>query len=359
MDLESSAYLLVMAGGQGTRFWPESTSKKPKQYLSLTSDRSLLEETLLRFKGLVSNNKNFIVTVKSQQSLARECSKNYVAKENFIFEPSGRNTAPCILLAMAKLEAKGVRESDLIAIVPSDHVILDVNNFQKTMNKAYLLASDKNKIVTIGIKPNFPHTGYGYIHKGSLLEERCFEVDRFVEKPNFETAKKYLEGGEHYWNAGMFVSSLQTLKKEFQEHAPDMYEFYSKLLKSDGDETEAYYNEIRKDSIDYAIMEKSKNVLVLEASFDWNDLGSWDALESILPKKDGNTFITNEEHYLENAKGNIVFSPKKFVSLVDVDDLIIVDNENVLMILPKKKAQDVKNIVEYLKKSNKLKEKLL
>ncbi|MBT7611115.1 MAG: hypothetical protein HN576_15245 [Bacteriovoracaceae bacterium] len=357
MNDEFNSFVLVMAGGQGTRFWPESTSKKPKQYLSLNSSKSLLEETLRRFDGLVPSKHSYVVTVKSQEKLANDCSKNLIANNGLIFEPSGRNTAPCILLALAKLEAKGAMDSDLMAIVPSDHVILNQKGFQRTVSKAYKLASDNNKIVTIGIKPNFPHTGYGYIRKGQAVKEGSFGVFDFVEKPDFETAKSYLASGEYYWNAGMFVTSLKTLKNEFKTHAPDMYEYYQGLVESNDDDIVKIYSKIRKESIDYAVMEKSKNVYVQEAEFDWNDLGSWDALETVIDQCDDNVTVHNNDHYYHEAAGNVVFAPGKFVSLQYVNDLIIVDNDDVLMILPKDRAQEVKKIVEYVK-STPLKERL-
>jgi mannose-1-phosphate guanylyltransferase len=352
MSENSKNYALVMAGGQGTRFWPESTSKKPKQYLSLTSEKSLLQETLERFKGLVPAEQCFIVTVKSQEKLAGECSQNLISKNGLIFEPSGRNTAPCILLALAKLEAKGATDQDLMAIVPSDHIILNKKGFQQTLSSAFELARKNNKIVTIGIKPNFPHTGYGYIRKGSSVGLSCYDVSQFVEKPDFETAKSYLKSGEYYWNGGMFVTSMGTLKNEFKEHAPDMYEYYQSLVDANELDIAEVYENLRKESIDYAVMEKSNNVYVQEADFDWNDLGSWDALETVLTRKEGNITVHDNDHFYHESKGNIIYAPGKFVSLQYVNDLIVVDNEEVLMILPKDKAQEVKKIVEHIQASD-------
>lgn len=358
MSENSKNYVLVMAGGQGTRFWPESTSKRPKQYLSLTSEKSLLQETLERFNGLVPAEQCFVVTVKSQEKLAGECSQNLIANNGLIFEPSGRNTAPCIMLALAKLEAKGASDRDLMAIVPSDHVILNKKGFQQTLESAFDLATKNNKIITIGIKPNFPHTGYGYIRKGDSIGTDSFDVSEFVEKPDFETAKSYLKSGKYYWNAGMFVTSLGTLKNEFKEHAPDIYEYYQALVDASDKETAAVYENLRKESIDYAVMEKSNNVYVQEADFDWNDLGSWDALETVLDQKDDNITIHNNDHFYHESRGNVVFAPGKFVSLQYINDLIIVNNDDVLMILPKDKAQEVKKIVEHIK-TTKLKDKLI
>lgn len=347
---DAKLYAVIMAGGKGTRFWPESTSKKPKQYLSLVSDKSLLEETALRFEGLIDAGSRYVVTVKEQETLARECSRKNIAEKGLIFEPAGRNTAPCILLSMAQLEAQGLSDQDVMAIVPSDHVILNKGGFQKSVREAYELAASKEAIVTIGIVPNFPHTGYGYIKRGEGVDGSSYHVERFVEKPDFETAKTYLETGEYFWNAGMFVASLGTLKREFQKHASDMFDYYNDLVAAaeDFEKTSEIYGKLRKESIDYAIMEKSETVMVKSAEFDWNDLGSWDALESVVEKTGENTLVGTVGNFSLEAEGNIVFAPGKFVSLVNVKDLIVVSNDKTVMVLPKSESQKVKKIVESL-----------
>lgn len=256
----STLYTLVMAGGKGTRFWPESTQEKPKQYLTLTSSKSLLEETLDRFDGLVAKDHRFIVTVREQQKLAQANSLGKIAREGIIYEPSGRNTGPCILLALASLVKKGVSTKDVIAIVPSDHVILNKKGFQETIQKAGDFAVSQNNIVTIGITPHFPHTGFGYIEKGDLINAEAFKVSRFKEKPHFELAKEYVSSGKYLWNAGMFVAPIELLLKEFEQHAPEMYKFFEELAQSldDFEKTKSVYEKIPSNSIDYAVMEKSK-----------------------------------------------------------------------------------------------------
>jgi len=181
-------YALIMAGGQGTRFWPESTSKKPKQYLTLTSEKSLLEETLERFDRFIVKDKRFVVTVKEQEKLCKVASAGKINTNGIIFEPTGRNTAPCILMSLAALLQKGVSENDIITIVPSDHVILNKKGFHSTIKKAADFSHKNQQIVTIGITPNFPHTGFGYIQKGKLINEEALQVARFREKTHFEIA---------------------------------------------------------------------------------------------------------------------------------------------------------------------------
>ncbi|OUR96532.1 hypothetical protein A9Q84_09285 [Halobacteriovorax marinus] len=346
-------YSLVMAGGQGTRFWPESTSKKPKQYLSLVSEKSLLEETLDRLDGLIPTDKRYIVTVREQEQLVYSNSKNKIGENGVIFEPSGRNTAPCILLSLATLLKQGASREDVVAILPSDHVILNRSGFQQTLSQASKVAVGQKRIVTIGIPPHFPHTGYGYIQKGDELEEGSFIVSSFKEKPNFETAKKYLEEGKYFWNAGMFVAQIGVLLAEFEKHSPSTYEFYEQLYNAVGDKdlVSKVYSQIPADSIDYAVMEKSDKVALCQANFDWNDLGSWDALATVIDETDDNTLVSAKGHYFEEAKGNIIYAPEQFVSLVNVQDLIVIANGKNVVVLPKSDSQKVKNIVNFLKDS--------
>ncbi len=357
---QSSLYALVMAGGKGTRFWPESTRTRPKQYLSLTGGAPLLTKSLGRFEGLVPANQRYVVTVKEQEELAQKCGEGKMAQEGLIFEPSGRNTAPCILLSLAALENQGASEEDVVAIVPSDHVILNEEGFRATVSKAVAVARERGAIVTIGIRPNFPHTGYGYIHRQGQGENEVYEVSEFREKPDRETAEKYLATGEYYWNAGMFVASIKTLKEEFQSCSPETFAPYNELrevLKSGGD-LAAVYNKLPEDSIDYAIMEKSAKVMVVAADFDWNDLGSWDALESVVEATEDNTLVEERAHFLKEAKGNIVYAPGKHVSLIGVQDLIVVSNESSLVVLPKERSQEIKEVVKSLQENSDLQDLL-
>lgn len=350
----STVISLVMAGGQGTRFWPESTSKKPKQYLSLVGEESLLKQTLDRFDGLVGKENRFVVTVSEQEKLALEASGNSLANDALIFEPSGRNTAPCILLSLAHLLNNGYTEDDIVAIVPSDHVILNHQGFKDTIKLASEAAAKDDAIVTIGITPNFPHTGFGYLHKGSEASSGIFHVAEFKEKPDQQTAKEYVGSGEYLWNAGMFVSKISTLLREFKECSPETFDFFGKLKETKGADQAKVYQQMPANSIDYAVMEKSKHVQVVPAMFDWNDLGSWDALESVMETKDENVLASCRAHYVDNAKGNIVFAPNKHVSLIDVQDLIIVSNEQSLVVMPKSKSQEVKKIVTAIKEDKDL-----
>lgn len=346
-------FALVMAGGKGTRFWPESVAKRPKQYLSLTSTKTLLEETLSRFERFIDKDKRFIVTVKEQEKLCKASSKNLINKDGIIFEPTGRNTGPCILMSLVTLLERGAEVDDVVAIVPSDHVILNKKGFHSTLKKAAHFSYENQQIVTIGITPNFPHTGFGYIQKGKLLEEEAFEVSRFKEKPHFELATEYVKSGKYLWNAGMFVAPIKVFLEEFAEHAPTMFDHYESLTKSVKNFTKLkkVYDKLPSDSIDYAIMEKSKRIAVMPASFDWNDLGSWDALSSVIDETHGNTVVKADGDFFLNSTDNVIFAPDKFVSLINVDKHIVVVNDKVVLVAPVKDAQEIKKIVEHLKKT--------
>ena len=292
-------YALVMAGGKGTRFWPESTSKKPKQYHALTGKKALLTETLERFGDTVPETQRYVVTTLDQKELAQKYSESLIHQKGLIFEPSGRNTAPCIFLSLVSLIAQGISEDSVVAIVPSDHVILNQRGFQDTIKKASQFAYENHKIVTIGIPPNFPHTGFGYIQKGQAQGEEVCDVENFKEKPDRLTAEGYIKTGNYLWNAGMFVSRIDHLLKEFSLHASDIYKYKDEILsdlKANRSLKESY-DKLSAISVDYAIMEKSEHVSVIPAGFDWNDLGSWDALESVVEKEDENFFVSHRAHY--------------------------------------------------------------
>jgi mannose-1-phosphate guanylyltransferase len=340
-----------MAGGKGTRFWPESTQAKPKQYLNLVSKNSLLEETLDRFDSLINYDKRFIVTVKEQKDLCQASSKDKIANNGIIFEPSARNTGPCILMSLASLLKNGASVDDIIVIVPADHVILNKDGFHKTLKKAADFAHIKQNIVTIGITPNFPHTGFGYIEKGELVDGEAFDVSRFKEKPHFELAKEYISSGKYLWNAGMFVAPIKVLLEEFKIHAPKMHMYFEDLKNSINDPSKLaeVYEKMPSDSIDYCIMEKSKRVSVIPAAFDWNDMGSWDALSAVIDETHGNTLVKSDGAFFLNSTDNIVFAPDRFVALINMDKHIIVANDKVVLVAPVKDAQEIKKIVEHLK----------
>ena len=352
MKKSYSLYALVMAGGKGTRFWPESTGKKPKQYLNLISEESLLEETLQRFDRFIVKENRFVVTVKDQEKLCKAATQGKINKHGIIFEPVGRNTGPCILMSLAHLLQNGVNHDDVVAIVPADHVILNKKGFHSTMKKAADFSHKNQQIVTIGITPNFPHTGFGYIQKGKLLNEEAFKVSRFKEKPHYELATEYVKSGQYLWNAGMFVAPIKVFLEEFAKNAPEMFEHFEALMKAvkTPSQMKRVYEKLPSDSVDYAIMEKSDRIAVMPANFDWNDLGSWDALSSVIDETHGNTVVKSDGAFFLNSTDNVVFAPDKFVALINMDKHIVVVNDKVVLVAPVSDAQEIKKVVENLKK---------
>lgn len=359
MSSESNVYCLVLAGGKGTRLWPESTMQNPKQYLNLIGDKSLLYNSIERLQEVVPEENRFIITTEDQVKAADQATQGLLKRDGILLEPEGRDTAPCIFYSLARLQARGASDDDCVMIFPADHVILNKGGFQETIKMAVEVATKQNKLVTIGIKPNFPQTGFGYIERGSECGQRCWEVRQFKEKPNEDTARKYLESGNYYWNAGMFIGKLGTFFGEFAAHAPELASYREKLKSAPDRSSElaGTYAKLPKISIDYAIMEKSKNVMVIEALFDWNDLGSWSALADVTNPVEGNYMVNNVNPESDllclDAKGNIVYAPDQFVTLVGVEDLVVVSNKKVLMVMPKDQAQRVKEVVEHLRSREK------
>ena len=340
-------HCLIMAGGQGTRFWPVSTKQRPKQYMNiLGGPHSLLQGSLKRITPVSEVLHRHIVTVEAQRTLAEEQGGEFLPKENLIFEPSGRNTAPCIYLSLVSLLEKGASLDDCVAVLPSDHVILDEESFQSDLIKASELALKNNSITLIGIKPTSPHTGYGYIELGSTYSEGVNKVSSFKEKPVLEVAQKYLESGNFLWNAGMFISPIGMLLEELKSNVPEMekleQDFRSRIKNNES--INDLYDQLPKESIDYAVIEKSKNVDVVTAQFDWNDLGSWDALESVIEKKEGNIITKTEGIQTLAATGNVIHAPGKKVSLIGVENLVVIVEGDQVVILPKNQSQKVKEL---------------
>ena len=353
MKTPRNIYALVMAGGQGTRLWPASTQNRPKQYLSLSGNHSLLHETLLRFGDLIPAEKRFLVTLQEQKEPLSQYSRKLLLEENIIFEPEGKNTAPCILLALATLLNKGLAMDDVLFICPADHLIEGKQEFQENLNQAYQIACDEEKIITLGIPPTSPHTGYGYIKQGEKLGE-CFNVQSFKEKPDEKTALTYLKEGGYYWNGGMFAATLKTFLHQFKLHASGLFCLFDDLKASLNNESllRKIYADIPSDSIDYAVMEKSSDVLCLPVKFTWNDLGSWNALEEVNRPIDENTLLEGTGHFFKNAKGNIIHAPGKFVSMTNVDNIVVVVTDKTLMVIDKNQTPKIKKTIEYLKKNH-------
>ncbi|HAX47818.1 MAG TPA: mannose-1-phosphate guanylyltransferase [Ignavibacteria bacterium] len=353
------SYAIVMAGGVGARFWPYGTSKLPKQFLPIAnSSDTMLQLTIKRLKDIVPIEQVFIITNKQYIDLVKKQLPR-IPKENIIGEPIGRNTAPCIGLASTIL--KQYDEKAKMFVVPADHLIENVDEFTKVVNTGLKFVEENDSIVTLGIVPTHPETGYGYIqfiedafYKAEKSDVNIYRVKTFAEKPSLDVAKVFLESGDFLWNSGMFIFRADTMLKQMSELLPDLHHQLLKIEKSIHTQKyesvlEQVFAEIKGISIDYGIMEKAKNVYVIKADLKWSDLGSWDEV-SRLRNKDKNNNSVIGDSFIKDSRNNLIMSPKGFVGVIGVDDLIIIDTKDGLLICKKDRSQEVKEIVDYLKR---------
>ena len=345
-----------MAGGVGSRFWPVSTTDFPKQFHDmLGSGDTLIQKTFSRLSKIIPIENIFILTNEKYNDLVLE-QLPMVNQRQVLLEPAMRNTAPCILYASLKI--KKANPNALMVVAPSDHWIEDENAFSENLQQCFDFCENHNALMTLGIQPSFPNTGFGYIEYDKSDENTIKKVAQFREKPDYETAKSFLDAGNFLWNGGIFIWSVKTITEAFEKFQPQM----NKLFMNGWDnynntEEQKFIDENYADaeniSIDYAIMENSKNVFVLPATFDWNDLGTWGSLHEKLDKDDHNNTVVNAKVILENASNNIIRSDAKKLIIIDgINDYIIVDKEDVLLIYPKSKEQDIKRITNLAKDLN-------
>lgn len=346
--MKNSIYAVIMAGGSGERFWPMSRKSMPKQLLPIISKRSMLQNTAGRLKGLVSNSKIYIVTNKIQSGLVKK-QLSGIPSKNIIVEPISKNTAPCIAVAATIIAKKD--KNAVIIVLPADHQIKNIQGFKKTINRAIDTANTSNQLVTLGIKPKSPHTGYGYIKKGCKLNRYSYEVAKFAEKPNLKTAKKYVGSGSYLWNSGMFIWRAVDILDEIKKYLPKLYDLCVKY------NSDVVYKKAENISIDYGIMENTKKAAVLEANFDWDDVGSWSALDAHL-EKDKTRNIVSGKAVFKDVEGTIIKSDNPLIAVIGVKDLVIVAEKGAVLICPKERAEEVKQIVSHLKKDRRYKEYL-
>jgi len=348
--MANSIYALILAGGSGERFWPLSRRNRPKQLLRLVSERTLLEETVGRLDGLVPPERILILTNVEQEKAVRDLLKRF-PKENVIAEPAKRDTAAAVALGAGWVAARD--HSATMLAFPADHVIADRTAFQETMRTAAAAAEETGALVTIGIKPTWPCPGFGYIEQGEEVRLRAggkiavHRVVRFREKPNVDLAESFLRKGNFRWNAGMFVWSVPTVLSEFNRHAPELADFISQVRSpKDLDKVlRERFAKLPRISFDYAIMEKADRVLVVEASFDWDDVGSWQAVARYF-KKDEHGNIANRALTAFEASDNIVFNDgETTIALLGVHNLIVVRTGDAILICHRHQAEKIKNLV--------------
>lgn len=346
-------YAILMAGGVGSRFWPVSTQDFPKQFHDMlgTGD-TLIQKTFNRLSNIIPKENIFILTNERYNDLVFEQLPE-VTKRQVVLEPAMRNTAPCILYAALKIQKEN--SEALMVVAPSDHWIEDEQAFTEDVKQAFDFCQTNDALMTLGIKPTFPNTGYGYIEYDKSDSSSIKPVNQFREKPDYETAKEFINQGNFLWNAGIFMWSVKSVVEAFRNNQVELYELFANGIDDYNTEREEQFilqNYVKANniSVDYAIMESSKNVYVLPATFDWNDLGTWGSLYDKLDKDKDKNAVVNAKTLLEDANGNMIRSKKDKVVVIDgLKDYIVVDKDEVLLIFPKSKEQDIKKVLQNVK----------
>lgn len=349
-------YAVIMAGGKGTRFWPRSREKMPEHLLDIAGERTIMRETVDRIRPLIPAERILVVTGRSHAAeVIRQLPE--IPPENILIEPVGRNTAPCIGLAALHILRRA--PDAVMMVLPSDHRIGDEASFRRVLQAAAGAASQGGPLVTIGIRPTGPETGYGYIEQGDLHstigEEKIYRVRSIREKPPREEAEQFLAQGGFSWNSGMFVWKASTIMTAIQRFLPDLHRGLLRIREALGTDREdetvgTVYAGLTAVSIDYGVMEEAEEVLVIPGSFGWSDLGSWDALWEVSGKDENGNAVRGELIGIE-AANSLIHSPGKLVALVGVSDLLVVETKDALLICRRGRSQDVRKVVEAIEKS--------
>ncbi len=360
----NDVYAVIMAGGKGERFWPKSRISSPKQLLDLIGDSTMIEQTVNRLTSLIPNENIIIIT--NNQYVEKIQSLLSIPEQNVIGEPVGRDTAPCVALATSLVKAKAKNDDAIMILLPADHIINDIKSLTQVLSDSADIAKE-NKVVTIGVTPTFPSTGYGYIKCGNDIATTTktlfYKSDGFREKPNAQTAKEFIEDGSYKWNSGMFIWSVNTIYSAFTKYTPELKNLIDNLVIAyNNDSFDATLKEEfpkqEKISVDYAIMEKIENVTVAECSFDWDDVGSWTALRNQI-KPDSNNNVISALQKGINTENCIIFGNKNhLIATIDVDNLIIVQTEDATLICKENSAQKIKQLVKDISNTNDLKKYL-
>lgn len=353
-------YPVILAGGSGTRFWPRSRRRLAKQVLALDGKQTMIQKTVERLLPLGAEQAFWIIT-NEFVSEAIQSQLPGIPPEQIVVEPEPRNTAPAIGLAAFLLER--LAPGSIIGMFPADHVINDEKKFHKVLRRAIEIAAKSGNIVVMGIEPTRAETGYGYIETGDKLDSELFRVTRFTEKPNQQRAEEFVSLGNYYWNSGMFVWSAATLSNALREHFSESAPYLEEIAAAWGTKEfqkkfAQLYPRCENISIDYAVMEPrsakgqhSSKLFCLRADFGWNDLGSWAALyehHAVQQKDDGRNVVDGKDFYAQNAAGNYIYAPDKFVAAVGVTNLVVVETEDAILITTREHSQDVGKIVKYL-----------
>ena len=351
-------YALIAAGGQGTRLWPMSRAKLPKQMLPLIDDHSMFHTSIKRIGGLFSPENTFVVTGRDYAD-ELQAEVPHIPRRNFILEPHAKNTAPALALALAHIQARDPEAT--VAILTADHHIADRDRFCHVLEVAYQVAQD-GRIVTLGISPSHPATGYGYIEQGPVIDEidgfKVYQSARFTEKPDIVRATQFLASGQYSWNSGMFIWKVSAAMRDLERYQPAMYAMCSYLQSAaDSPDYREKLNDIWETmpnlSIDFAIMEKADNIAVIPTDIGWSDVGSWSSLYHILPQDNFGNCIkgaATDNRVILDTRDTLVYSDRLTVA-IGVEGIVVVDTDDVLLICHKDRTQDVKQVVNYLKEN--------
>lgn len=359
----SHVFVVILAGGGGTRLWPKSRNKTPKQFLRLYSENTLMQDAYRRAKLLVPPERILIISNKDYLDEV-QAELHDIPSENIIGEPAKRETAPAMLLG-SLIAYKRDPEAVVINLA-SDHIATDEKEFQHVLETAAHVAADKESLVAVGITPTFPHSGLGYIKIAEEMKKEnglpVYRVDSFTEKPSVETAKAFIDTGKYFWNACNYVWSAQTLLHAFERHSPAILEHMKPLLTSIDTpefarEAKTAYEGVEKIAIDYAISEKADNLVLIPGDFGWNDIGDWSVVHELRAKStEGNSIMcevdAGGEVVFHDSHDNLVHTHDRLIALVGMDDTIVVDTGEILLVMPKKRSQDIKKIVEQLKEKH-------
>jgi len=350
-----NTYVAIMAGGIGSRFWPASRAERPKQFLDiLGTGKSLLRLTFERFLKMCPAEHIYVVTNERYRGLVKEHLPE-LSDQQILGEPSRNNTAPCVAYTAFKLQALDP-EANLV-VAPSDHVIVQEEAFVQQVEKGLAFTAKNDALLTLGIQPSRPDTGYGYIELGAVAQNGIYQVASFREKPNQQTAQTYLDRGNYLWNAGIFIWKVKHLLRAFQQHAPEIHQILDagkEVYNTSGEQefVDEAYPTTPNISIDYAIMEKADNVFTLPSDFGWSDLGTWASLHAQLAKDEQGNAITGDQVYLTDTRNSFIRTPEgKQVAITGLDDFIVVDEGDILLIHPKSREQEIKAIVKKLQDS--------
>lgn len=352
----SSLYPVILSGGSGTRLWPLSRTALPKQFLPLVSDKTMFQETLLRLNGITGLAAPLVICNNEHRFLAAEQLRNInIQPHALVLEPFGKNTAPAV--AVAAFTALAQNKDAILLVLPADHLIQNIQGFHAAIQSAAALAQ-QGKLVTFGITPNEPATGFGYIERGTPLNEQSnsYTVARFVEKPSVEKAREFLASGKFFWNSGMFVFKAEIYLQELQRHRPDIYAAARLAWEKSARDLdfirldEPAFAECPSDSIDYAVMEKTASAAMVTVDIGWNDIGSWSSLAAVSqPDAQGNAL--RGDVYAAETSNTYVRAESRLVAAIGVKDLVIVETADAVLVTHKAFAQDVKHAVEYLKQA--------